>query len=191
MVFGSTRYPLLKQGYQGKGLCLQITEVQYFDNNSCSAVDNLSLSIVGRGESDKEAIDDWMFQFHRLFQTLKSLRSFEMTPQQKNQWDTIKRILDYQKYLKYNPYCYRMEGRITNILEKDREIEITWLGSSITKLSYSSTPSDFVLFEIDEWFEATVQKDFETGNVDRILDARRIPCPYLSEEQDKELERML
>ncbi|MBQ3350223.1 MAG: hypothetical protein IJG38_07465 [Thermoguttaceae bacterium] len=173
--YGNTEYPLLKE--------IKLTVYYDFENESYQVYESF-LRIRCKDNHFEEALHKWRFEFHRLFQHLTSLAPFEKTSVQIAQQRWLDEIIDMDAYRAKNPLHCHWKGRINKI--DTEQVQIEWIGRRITNITYEHTPSDFLLFKENEWFDAVVELDFYTGDVLNIIDVINCGDPSLTpQQQDK------
>lgn len=173
--YGYTEYPLRSV------IKLMVDRDQ--ENKTCYVYESV-LNIRSEGNTIEEAKHKWIFEFHRLFQYLISLAPFEKTKEQNAQQKWFDEIIDMEAYWAKNPLHCHLKGRINKI--DIEQVQIEWIGRRITNITYEHTPSDFLLFKENEWFDAVVELDFYTGDVLNIIDVINCGDPSLTpQQQDK------
>lgn len=123
------------------------------DKQYTCCIEDHDLNIVGFGESEKEAVEDFERVFHTEYSKLRSMRDFERIYEQQLMWDCLNKLVDSEKFEGEYPYHFRRLGKI----HKEGKRYPVWienvdgLKEEIPKdvLNYA----DFVRLEEGQWIE--------------------------------------
>ena len=168
--YGSFYYPLKHE--------LEVLMFSEDGNSVCQT--NGAPFIKVCAASPNEAIQAFSFQFHLLYQTINALAPFERNSIQKEQWKFFQSIIDQKEYEQNNPQRCHLRGMISKI--EGEIVHISWLGGRTSSVSYSKTPINFVLFKENDWFDAVIDRDWDTERTLKIVDALPCDAPSLTKD---------
>lgn len=127
----------------------------------------------GSGRTLFSAKNNWMEKFHCFFQTIYYNREFDISGDEKEFLDVVKKTMDIQKYRNSLPLETTSIGRIT---KKSARIpkRIEWIdGKTDTCPGLSDVPQEFASYRFNEYFKATILRNPVTNEIIRILTCSR------------------
>jgi len=150
-------------------------------------VDGFSPTFVGHGETQAEASQDWRIAVHAAFQELLHKRPFEMTDQDRREWNVLSEQIDVTAYRNRMPVSIRQFGRVSKARPYPQEI--TWEDGSRDKVPLDLVDSpDFVTYKPGQPLEAVVERDPLTFQMLRIVHVERRRRPSrLAADQERVL----
>jgi len=92
----------------------------------CFCVPKLSDLMYGHGDSPVTACLEWISEVHSQIQSLLTLRPFQMSDSERQQWFKFQDIIDLGKYLSETPYECRESGCITR--KQGLKVFFEWRG---------------------------------------------------------------
>jgi hypothetical protein len=131
-------------------------------------------TIIGYGTTKSESQQDWEDQFHLRFQELYQMLSFEMILEQKELWGKFERLVDLTAYRNEQPVVVSQIGQIIRM--RTSPILIQWINGEREDVPPNqSIPPEFVSYKCGQFFEAVVERDFQTGHIRRIVHSKLLP----------------
>ncbi|MCF7961027.1 MAG: hypothetical protein K9M08_09805 [Pirellula sp.] len=131
-------------------------------------VEGVSPQIVGRGESENMAKEDFCLQIHSAIQDLLAKRPFEFTDRDKQLFATIDRFVDVTVFRNTHPIQVRQFGKISKVRPFPEEIEWENGTRDLVPVSLVVTP-EYVNYKLGQPIEAIVQRDPMTFRLRRII----------------------
>ncbi len=179
--YGCSHYPFKRE--------IQIITYKEFNDTFICMLSDYRDFVTGSASSPEKAKQAFDFQFHQLYQTTSALAPFERAPKQQRQWECFNSLIDHEKFLQENPQRCHLKGQIQK--KESETVHVCWLGGRINIVSYADAPSNFILFEEKDWFDATIDRDWDNERIIKIVDA--IPCknPNLTPEEENEFWRLV
>ena len=136
----------------------------------------LSPRFVGVGDSINDARRNFMNSIHFAFQSLVRLRPFQMSPGQQTDWELLQRVIDVDAYWASVPLVLFENGVVSKASTDGWEV--AWLdGDRQELISVDQAPTDFVALEAGNWFEALVERDAITHEIQQIRHVRGTQPP--------------
>lgn len=141
------------------------------------SISGLEDSIVGRGDNVPAAQLSFQAAFHRVFQRLQGLRSFDLSGDDRRIWNTLVQLVDLKDY-----YANLMvtETRIGSI-RRDRTPwarTVHWLGGGgRQEISMADAPAEFAALSVGQYFEAAVEVEYNTRQFRSLESVRAIKTP--------------
>ena len=140
-------------------------------------------AIIGYGMIGSEALQDWKDQFHFRFQELHQMLSFEMSHEQMQLWGKIESLVDLTVYRNEQPVVMTQIGRITKM--RPRPTLIQWINGEREDVPPTQfIPPEFISYKIGQFFEAVVERDFQTGHIRRIVHTKLLPNFKIHDESE-------
>jgi hypothetical protein len=143
-------------------------------------------SVVGRGNDMGEALDDWQERLHMTVQSFLSKRPFEMSPEEREAWQSLREVIDISRYQSSTPLRVRQFGRVDD--SRPRHHSIRWENGSKQRVRLDQMPPEFATYKAGQPFEAIVERDpVTTEFVRAVYVARRSERCLLSAEERRKL----
>jgi hypothetical protein len=129
---------------------------------------------VGIGDSISDARSDFLGRIHTAFQSLVSLRPFEMNATQTHEWKLLERMIDVEKYWDSKPLTLVETGVVSDDLSRERVV--IWLdGDRHELISLHQAIPEFAALKKGEWFEALVERDPKSYVLRKVRYVKPIP----------------
>lgn len=149
-------------------------------------VPQVHLTLKGKGATYSQASRNWELQFHALFQRLYSTPSFEMTPEEMNEWKRIRTQIDVNAYSESIPLTAREIGQV-RYGTASYPTEIRWVDGRRDRIRLDRVHRVVAGARTGQYVEAWVERDPTTKQISRIILAERIGSLFpLSEKQAAE-----
>ena len=131
-------------------------------------------TIVGNGMTERESQQDWEDQFHFRFQELYQMLSFEMNCDQMELWGKFERLIDLTLYRNELPVVTTQIGQIIEMRPKPTLIR--WINDERERVPPNQfIPPGFISYKMGQFFEAVVERDYQTGRIQRIVHSKLLP----------------
>jgi len=127
---------------------------------------------VGTGGTPDEALANLHEQVHVAFQRLYRKMEFEMSAEELAQWAILASAIDVREYTARLPLVLKQLGRVSRV--QPSPSEIIWADDQVDRIALAELPSDFARFEPEQWFEAIVERNRVTGQLQRVSYVRPI-----------------
>lgn len=137
-------------------------------------VEGFSPTFVGKGNTPKEAQQDWALSVHATFQELQYKRPFEMTAEEQDAWSVLASRIDVTLYRNQMPLHVRQFGKIGRA--RPYPEQIIWDNGTADEVALAQVDSpDFITFKPGQPLEALVARDPVTFQLLRIVHIQRRP----------------
>lgn len=163
-------------------------------SDSSFRVDFFSPTIIGFNYMPSQARKDWETMFHVVFQELSALRPFEYTPKQIEIWNLMEKYVDIEAYHNSTPLMMTQIGRICEVTRTPYKYPktITWLDNLRESVPPMNViPDSFVTLKLGQYFEAKVERNRLTGEIQQIVDFKLLLKWEKSNDEIKALEEFL
>jgi len=146
-------------------------------------IDKFGPLFIGMGSTDEEAYQDWCNQVHSTFQTLYRKRPFEMSRDAAAKWDVLCKLIDVDDYRSRMPVVTNQTGWISEA--STRWHEVTWWPSEHReRIDFERMPGEFADFKKNQWFEAIVERDRQTWELQKGRHVQPIePIPPMDDDE--------
>lgn len=152
-------------------------------------IEGLESVAEGTGTDDRQAKDNFLFQFNHLFHFIRQKLDPFRTSEEREQWKQLCDVIDIGAYNEQRLVSSGPEfGKI--IEKREGSCLIEWHdGEQIwVSLEHRQAPEDFFHLECDQWFEANVERRYLDGSLYRMVDFEKTEQPpTLSEEELEEI----
>jgi V8-like Glu-specific endopeptidase len=148
-------------------------------------VEGFPSEIVGRGCRSEDAYHDWVTQFHTTFQRLFVLRPFEMSDADSRLWDSLKDVINVDRYRASQPLVIRQIGKVS--LARPYPLVITWEDGAKERVRLERMPAEFASFQAGQPFEAIVHRHSVTHKIIRVEYVKRLPDERVEREESQDL----
>jgi hypothetical protein len=146
-------------------------------------VPQVHLTLKGKGATFSQARRDWELQFHALFQRLYSTPSFEMSPEEVNEWKRIRTQIDVNAYSDSLPLTAREIGQV-RFGHASHPTEIRWVDGRRDRIQLDRVHRVIAGARTGQYVEAWVERDPATKQISQIILAERIGSLFpLTDEQ--------
>lgn len=147
------------------------------------SLDHFAPRFVGKGASIAAAHRDFLNKVHSSFQSLARLRPFQMNETQSADWKLLEKLIDVNAYWDSVPVTLLEIGVVSAITADGREI--VWLdGERRELIPIERTPPEFAAFEEGQWFEALVERQPKTYQLQTLRYVRQIePIREMSDDE--------
>src|SRR5262249_2923241 len=130
-------------------------------------VADFGAGLVGQGDTPQVALTDWQEQIHIVFQRLYRKLPFEMTDQERAQWEILERLIDIQASIDRSPIVLRQVGQLLS--SRPGPYKIQWIDNRVEEVNLASMPPEFAHFMVGQWFEAVVKRDRTTFSMHKVV----------------------
>jgi hypothetical protein len=145
------------------------------------------MPIIGRGQSFREAKQDWERQFHTRFHELYVKCWWERSEEERRDWKIFEEVVDMVAFRKATPLEFTETGKILSIgrIEDDKlfGFEIEWLDGQSEILNCAVTPEFTIDFVLGGYYEMKLLRDYLSGDIVKIRDA--IPVDYKEDTKEE------
>jgi hypothetical protein len=136
-------------------------------------VNGFSPLFVGYGPSLQSAREDWEERVHCEFQRLYGIPEWQMEAADKRKWQTLKMWIDTDAYRNTTSLFARELGKVMSM--DPGRMKIRWNNGRQERFQLDQTPGPFAAYKPGTWFDATVEREPQTGKLCRIWHSQRIP----------------
>jgi hypothetical protein len=145
---------------------------------------NLGNSFVGMGDTFTSAFEDFKNQLHVTFQRLYRKRPFEMSVQEKEQWNRLVNVIDVYHYRTTTPIVVREVGQISYGMIS-RPYRIKWLTGYNYVIDPYRVPPELMSLKPGQYIDAVVKRDPVTHKEIEILSVQSIAFHLPTEAEAK------
>lgn len=128
--------------------------------------EELAPQLVGKGETQEAALEDWQKQVHVTFQRLYRKVAFEMSDPERALWAAVEQAIDLEGYEARTPLVLRQIGQLVQVYPSPYKVR--WTDNRAEIVDLSAMPGDFAGFPQGQWFEAITERDRRTGRLLRV-----------------------
>lgn len=163
LAIGRTRYPVRRK-----------LEGYFFPASGELIVDGFGASFRGKGDNQQDAIDDFRMKVHRRFQDLMYRRTFEMDPQDQQDWRTLCQMIDETSFRNSLPIQMQQFGTI-EYQRRSWPSAIRWDSGRVEVVDPNDVKSaEYLTFLHGQPVEAIVERDRLTDQIISIPFITRI-----------------
>lgn len=132
-------------------------------------IEGLEECVVGYGDTQEIAREDFERQVHEQFQRIRSKRPLFRSDQEKKIWNALNRVIDISEYDRQKIITIPHEiGRLVEINRRGWRV-IEWSDEGRSVVDLRNCPVKLAALTIDDWFNAVVQRRKSTGALIKIL----------------------
>ncbi len=145
--------------------------------------DQFEPRFIGKGDSIAAAHRDFLNQIHSAFQSMVRMRPFQMDNTQSADWQMLESLIDVNRYWDSVPVALLETGVVSGITADGWEI--VWLdGERRELIPIERTHPEFAAFKEGQWFEALVERQPKTYQLQKLRYVRSIePIRDMSEDE--------
>jgi hypothetical protein len=137
---------------------------------------------VGWGPRPEDAFQDWLKQFHAIFQRLYAMQPFEMDEVGRRLWGVIDDQVTVEAYRAKQPLIVRQQGKVKRG-RKYPEL-ILWEDGTRERVQIGRMPGEFASYKVGQPFEALVYRDPVSHKLLKMEYVKRLPSPARTDKEE-------